>query len=84
MKRRPPYGSLKISTFKVDNFRSLKQVTLDKLDNLNVLIGRNSSGKSNILEAMNLFFSEFEPVKGTTTGLNEYFWYKGSTKPIRV
>jgi hypothetical protein len=73
---------LKISTFKVDNYRSLRQVSLDKLGNLNLLIGKNSGGKSNILEAMSLFFSEFEPVKGTTTGLNEYFWYKGSTKPI--
>jgi hypothetical protein len=73
---------LKISTFKVDNYRSLREVSLDKLGNLNTLVGKNSSGKSNILEAMNLFFSEFEPVKGTTTGLNEYFWYKGSTKPI--
>ena len=73
---------MKISTFKVDNYRSLRQVSLDKLGNLNLLIGKNSGGKSNILEAMSLFFSEFEPVKGTTTGLNEYFWYKGSTKPI--
>ncbi|MDA4134466.1 MAG: AAA family ATPase [Thaumarchaeota archaeon] len=73
---------MKISTFKVDNYRSLRQVTLDNLGSLNLLIGKNSGGKSNILEAMSLFFSEFEPVKGATTGLNEYFWYKGSTKPI--
>jgi predicted ATPase len=73
---------LKISAFKVGNYRSLREVSLDKLGNLNLLIGRNSGGKSNILEAMSLFFSEFEPVKGTTTGLNEYFWYKGSTRPI--
>jgi len=73
---------LKISTFKVDNYRSLRQISFDGLGNLNLLIGKNSSGKSNILEAMNLFFSEFEPIKGTTTGLNEYLWCKGSTKPI--
>jgi predicted ATP-dependent endonuclease of OLD family len=74
---------LKISTFKVDNYRSLKQITLDNLGNLNILIGKNSSGKSNILEAMNMFFSEFEPVKGTTVGLDEYLWNKESNnKPI--
>ncbi len=73
---------MKITSFKVDNYRSLRRVSLENLGNLNVLVGRNSSGKSNILEAMRLFFSEFEPAKGTTAGLDEYVWSKGSTEPI--
>jgi len=73
---------LKLSAFKVENYRSLKQVSLENMAELNVLIGKNSSGKSNLLEAMNMFFSEFEPVKGATPGLNEYIWHKGSTGPV--
>lgn len=73
---------MKISSFRVVNYRSLRELSLENLGNLNVLVGRNSAGKSNILEAMNLFFSEFEPVKGATSGLDEYLWTKGSTRPI--
>jgi hypothetical protein len=73
---------LKISSFRVVNYRSLKELAMENLGNLNVIVGRNSAGKSNILEAMNLFFSEFEPVKGATIGLDDYVWTKGSAGPI--
>lgn len=73
---------MKISSFRVVNYRSLRELALEKLGNLNVLVGRNSVGKSNILEAMNLFFSEFEPLRGSTAGLDEYLWTKGSARPI--
>ena len=73
---------MKVSSFKVENYRSLKAINLEKLGNLNILLGKNSSGKSNVLEAMNLFFGRVRAGKGTTPGLNEYFWYKGSNKPI--
>jgi hypothetical protein len=38
-------------------FRSVYHIRLSNLQGLNVLSGRNDSGKSNILKAMNLFFN---------------------------
>src|SRR5689334_19507255 len=45
---------MKIKTFSVNGFRSLKNVTWEP-GNLNVLIGPNASGKSNLLRALEFF-----------------------------
>lgn len=42
---------------KVSNFRCFKEETTVSLDNLVVLIGKNDSGKSSILDAMNIFLA---------------------------
>jgi hypothetical protein len=56
---------------------------MDNIGNLTVLIGKNSSGKSNLLEALSLFFDHFALAGGTTSGLNEYFWHnRRTTNPI--
>ncbi|MFN8361815.1 MAG: ATP-binding protein [Candidatus Kapaibacterium sp.] len=47
-----------ITELKITNFRSLREVWLDNLQPVNLLIGPNNSGKSNILKALK-FFSEF-------------------------
>ncbi len=44
----------KIREFYIKNFKSLKDITL-KLNNFNVIVGRNASGKTNIVEAFKLF-----------------------------
>jgi len=46
-----------ISSLKIKNYRSLESVSI-KFDKLNVLCGPNSSGKSNILRAITLGFSD--------------------------
>jgi len=46
-----------ITTVKIKNFRSILNETF-ALDNLNVLVGLNDSGKSNFLKALNLFFNQ--------------------------
>ncbi len=38
----------------IKNYRSLEDVTLDKLDHFNVLIGRNNSSKSSVFGALQL------------------------------
>jgi len=70
---------MKIQNIGIKNFRSLRDVSLDSVGNLSVLIGKNSSGKSNILEALVLFFNDFAITGGTTAGLNEYFWHNRQT-----
>ncbi|MGH9426297.1 MAG: AAA family ATPase, partial [Terriglobia bacterium] len=41
----------------VSNFRCFKDETTVALDDLVVLIGKNDSGKSSLLDAMNIFFN---------------------------
>lgn len=44
----------------IKSFRSIEETEIEDLGNLNVLIGRNNSGKSNILLAIHGFFSAFD------------------------
>lgn len=46
-----------ISKIEINYFRSTYSVDLKKINDLNVLIGGNDSGKSNVLKALNLFFN---------------------------
>jgi hypothetical protein len=53
-----------ITGITIRGLRSFQNETLDELGSLTVLVGRNSSGKSNVLRALNLFFNdEIEPGK---------------------
>ena len=71
---------MKINHLRIKNFRSLKDVELDELNNLNIFVGKNSSGKSNLVEALCLFFNDFSVVGGNTAGLNDYHWFDRRTK----
>jgi putative ATP-dependent endonuclease of the OLD family len=71
---------MKLTEFHIRNFRSLRDVHLGDLENLNVLIGKNSSGKSNILEGLSLLFENFSVTGGVTTGLVEYMWFNRRTQ----
>lgn len=46
-----------ISAVHVKNFRSLRDVRIDDVGKFTVFSGRNGTGKSNILRALNLFFN---------------------------
>ena len=48
----------------ISGFRSIRDQTLTELGSFTGLVGKNSSGKSNVLRALNLFFNgEVEPRK---------------------
>jgi len=49
--------SMKIKEVIIKNFRSIRSLTLTTRD-LNILVGFNDVGKSNILRALNLFFND--------------------------
>jgi len=55
-------------------------VELEDIGDLTTLIGKNSSGKSNLLEALNLFFTEMSPEIERNTTFNDYLWYNRKTK----
>lgn len=44
-----------IDSFEVGNFRSLKHLKLEKLARVNLLVGKNNSGKTSVLEGLYLF-----------------------------
>ena len=47
---------MKISAVRVSAFRSINHAAIENCGDLNVLIGRNNSGKSNLLLAIKVFF----------------------------
>ncbi|OXM43340.1 ATP-dependent nuclease [Amycolatopsis alba] len=46
-----------IKTVRVESFRSIRNLNVDDIEGYVPIIGLNSSGKSNILRALNLFFN---------------------------
>jgi hypothetical protein len=57
---------MEISEITIRNFKGIKEVTMGPVRPINVLIGRNNSGKSSVLACLQL--------------LNRYFWEVGSAK----
>lgn len=50
--------SLRITSIYIQNFRSIRDLTIKPAE-LAILVGRNDVGKSNVLRALNLFFTGF-------------------------
>ncbi len=50
---------MNLNQLSIINFTSLREVTLDNIPDLVILIGKNSSGKSNLLDAIALFMLQF-------------------------
>lgn len=67
----------KIKRVKISKFRSIKDVDILLNDNT-ALVGKNSSGKSNILKAINSFFNYHEEVDSFNNGSN---YYKARNSP---
>ena len=44
----------RIKNFEIDNYRSLTAFVVDHLQNVNLIIGKNSSGKTSIMRALEL------------------------------
>lgn len=74
---------IKIREIQIKRYKSLQDISLEDIGDLTTLIGKNSSGKSNILEALNLFFTELDQVIEKNATFNEYMWYnRDSKEPI--
>lgn len=58
---------MRLQTLRVTGFRSISAASLEECGNLNVLIGKNNSGKSNILTAVKFFFDFFKPEGNVAT-----------------
>lgn len=65
-----------LKTIKINNFRSFQSFELQQLGRVNLLVGKNNSGKTSILEAIQLLCSRtnLEPLAEVMTNRGEYFW----------
>jgi predicted ATPase len=81
-----------ITRLQVRNFKSLREIDLS-LGPLNVLVGPNMSGKSNILDVFRFLHQVFFPEAGTAGvlyalaqrgGVNEVLWKGGDDKLITI
>lgn len=78
---------MRLARVKIENFRSIAETCLEDCGNLNVLIGKNNSGKSNILSAIQKFFDFFTGDEGIATTVspirNTTDWHVKSD-PVRI
>jgi predicted ATP-dependent endonuclease of OLD family len=79
-----------ISGLKIKNYKSLDDVQMNNIENIVVLTGKNSSGKSNLLEALWLFSKDFSlfPLEQNTNipvEQNSHLWTNANTDvPIEM
>lgn len=50
-----------ISKVKINNYRSIKDLTINFNPGKNIIVGKNNSGKSNIIKAINIVLGENSP-----------------------
>ncbi|MEQ8996295.1 MAG: AAA family ATPase [Coleofasciculus sp. B1-GNL1-01] len=69
----------------INNFRCFKHFELQQLGRVNLLVGKNNSGKTSILEAIQLLCSKGnpEPLLDAMTNRGEYFWSDESRRSGR-
>lgn len=65
-----------LKTIQIKNFRGFQSFKLQQLGRVNLLVGKNNSGKTSILEAIQLLCSRtnLEPLAEVMTNRGEYFW----------
>ncbi|GAB1539148.1 AAA family ATPase [Scytonema sp. NUACC21] len=65
-----------LKTVKIENFRGFQSFELQQLGRINLLVGKNNSGKTSILEAIQLLCSRnnLEPLAEVMTNRGEYFF----------
>ncbi|MEI3649532.1 MAG: AAA family ATPase [Dolichospermum lemmermannii FEM_B0920] len=65
-----------LKSVKIENFRGFKSFELQQLGRINLLVGENNSGKTSILEAIQLFCSQcnLEILRERMNNRSEYFY----------
>jgi predicted ATPase len=71
-----------LKSLKIENFRCFQSFELQQLGRVNLLVGTNNSGKTSILEAIQLLCSRnnLEPLAESIDRRGEYFWGDGKSR----
>lgn len=81
-------GHLQLKRLAIANYKSLKQVELDNLQSLTVLMGRNNAGKSNLLDCLNFIHDaarSFDHAYASRGGnLSEIIYKKKEDRSIEI
>ncbi len=67
---------MKIKSFEIENYRSLKHIKIDDFDSTTIFYGLNNAGKSNILNALHLIFKKKPKLSvetQTLSGLENFY-----------
>ncbi|WP_121355722.1 ATP-dependent nuclease [Flavisolibacter nicotianae] len=74
-----------LSRLYIENYRSIQKLDLKFEPGKNVIVGRNNSGKSNILKAIDLVLGEYSPTYSKTENVTENDFHCGKTdEPIFI
>ncbi len=75
---------MKIESVRIENFRSFKDETI-KFDDYTCFVGANGSGKSTVLNALNIFFRQYKDSKTDLGKLSsEDFHHKNTNEPVKI
>lgn len=61
---------MKISRIEIDNFRLLKEFSVDLKENLSLIVGKNNTGKTSLLTILDKFLNSTEKNKFTYNDFN--------------
>lgn len=53
---------MKLRSLYIDNFRCLKNFEVKKIGNVNLIVGKNNTGKTSVLEAIRLYATDLNSV----------------------
>jgi len=75
---------MKIESVRIENFRSFKDETI-RFDNYTCFVGANGTGKSTVLNALNIFFRQYKDSKTDLSKLTiEDFHHKNTNEPVKI
>lgn len=75
---------MNIESVRIENFRSFKDETIP-FGKFNCFVGRNGSGKSTVLYALNVFFRQRkDSVTDISSLCEDDFHHKDTSKPVRI
>lgn len=66
--------NIMIEKIRIKNFKIFKDITIDFNENINILVGDNGTGKSTIIEAINLALTGLYKGKPLYRSLNQYLF----------
>lgn len=75
---------LRLRRFEIFNFRSIRHAVVDNLQSFVVFTGQNNAGKSNLLEALTLLFSQFDSIGGKIQAPDEFLWFQRNRREPAV